>query len=149
MPQSSGRPGAGADQPPPEVFRPTSGRVLGLIGVACGVGLAALGLAVPGSVAPVVMAAGLLGAVLAWAAMLRPGVAIGAGDLVLRNMLETLRIPLIAIEEVAVRQVLAVRTANRRYVSPAIGKSLRQTIRANKTDSVAEDPGSMHYAEFV
>ncbi|WP_182524362.1 hypothetical protein [Nocardioides dongkuii] len=76
-----------------------------------------------------VVAAALVGAVLVWATMLKPGVAVEGRLLVLRNSFETVRIPLAAVEELAVRQVLAVRVGKRRFVSPALGRSLRQVVK--------------------
>jgi hypothetical protein len=64
--------------------------------------------------------------------MLRPRVWATESDLVLRNMLDTVRIPLAAIESVAVRQVLAVGAGDARYVSPAIGQSWRRTVKAGR-----------------
>jgi hypothetical protein len=54
--------------------------------------------------------------------------------LVLRNMLETIRIPLAAIDEVAVRQVLVVIVGEKRYVSSGVGRSVRQAIQASRDD---------------
>lgn len=71
----------------------------------------------------------VLVAVLVWAAMLRPRVSLTDDDLVLRNMMETVRLPLAALEDVTVRQVLAVWAGGRRYVSPAIGRSRRTISR--------------------
>jgi hypothetical protein len=67
--------------------------------------------------------------VLVWAALLRPRVWATRENLVMRNMLHTVRIPLVAIETVAVRQVLAVTAGERRFVSPAIGRTLRQIVK--------------------
>ncbi len=61
---------------------------------------------------------------------LRPAVWVTERDLVLRNMLVTFRIPLVAIEKVVIAQVLAISAGGQRYVSPAIGYSLRQTVRS-------------------
>src|SRR5690349_17232228 len=106
--------GSGADTSDPgytERFPPTSGRVMGVVAV----GLCAVVLAYAvldgdqGFEAPVAWAAAFAG-VLSYAALLRPAVRVESGALVLRNMLDTNEIPLAAIQEVAVRQVLAVRT---------------------------------------
>ena len=50
----------------------------------------------------------------------------------MRNMLETIQIRLVAVEELAVRQVLAVRAADRRWVSTAVGRSLRKTMTSGR-----------------
>jgi len=108
---------------PVERFRPTGGLLtgvlaLGVVAAVVVVGVANLSRGFP---LPFVTAALVLG-VLAWAAMLRPRVWATADELVLRNMLSTAVIPLAAVEGVVVRQVMAVRAGDRRYVSPAIGK---------------------------
>ena len=69
--------------------------------------------------------------ILSYAALLRPAVRVDSDALVLRNMLDTNVVPLAAIDEVAVRQVLAVRADEKRYVSPAIGtRSSAPSVRA-------------------
>ena len=120
-------------QEPVEEFHPTSGRVQGVIAVIAAAGLVVIGLrdVDNGFPAPLIAVCLLLG-VLAWASMLRPRVWATSDDLVMRNMLHTVRIPLAAIQTVVVRQVLAVGVAEGRYVSPAIGQSARQTARAER-----------------
>ena len=116
-----------------EEFRPTSGRVQGVIAVTAAAALVVIGLRDldSGFPAPLIAVCLLLG-VLAWASMLRPRVWATADDLVMRNMLHTVRIPLAAIQTVVVRQVLAVGVGGGRYVSPAIGQSARATARGDK-----------------
>ncbi len=123
-----------------ERFRPTSGRILGLVAL----GLAAFVIAVgildrsQGFPLPVVLAA-VVFAILVWSSMLRPRVWATREHLVMRNMVDTAWVPLAAIEQVVVRQVLAVRAGERRYVSPAIGRSWRQTLKSNKSTATALD----------
>ena len=52
----------------------------------------------------------------------------------MRNMLNTAVIPLAAIEQVAVRQVLAVSAGEQRFVSPAIGRPWRQTVTSGRSE---------------
>ena len=131
--------GNGADTTEPgyvEKFPPTSGRVMGVMAVGlCVVVLVyALFDGDRGFEAPVAWAAAFAG-VLSYAALLRPAVRVGSGALVLRNMVDTNEIPLAAIQEVAVGQVLAVRTDEKRYVSPAIGTSFLRTVRPRTSQS--------------
>jgi hypothetical protein len=112
---------------PVEKFRPTSGQVLGWIGIALVVTAVVFG-AIESAWS--VVTGALVVGVLDWAATLKPRVRVEGRWLVLRNMVETIRIPLAAVEEVAVRQVLAVRVGERRFVSPAVGKSLRQALKS-------------------
>ena len=95
---------------------------------------------------PMIAGAVVFGA-LVWSSMLRPRVWVTEDDLVLRNMLDTVRIPLAAIESVVVRQVLAVGAGDSRYVSPAIGLSWRQTYKS--THDGAPRTATESYPVFV
>ena len=95
--------------------------------------------------APVAWGAAFAG-IVSYAALLRPRVRVDSDALVLRNMIDTNVVPLAAIDEVAVRQVLAIRVDEKRYVSPAIGTSFFRTIRPRTDRSgVAE----LTYPEYV
>jgi hypothetical protein len=76
--------------------------------------------------------AAVLVGVLAWASTLRPALVVDDGVLVLRNMLDTVRVPLAAIEQLAVRQVLVLRCGDKRYVSSAVGRSWRQAMKSSR-----------------
>lgn len=133
---------------PVERFRPTSGRIPGVLALALALAVVVIGVVdrESGFPTPVVAGAAVLG-ILVWAAMLRPKVWVTEQDLVMRNMLHTLFIPLAAIEQVVVRQVLAVRAGEKRFVSPAIGRSWRQAFRANRA---ARQPTAVEsYPVFV
>ena len=133
---------------PVERFRPTSGRLLGVVGLVLVAALVLAGILDNDGRLPVTMIAGavVFGA-LVWSAMLRPGVWVTESDLVLRNMLDTIRIPLAAIESVAVRQVLAVGAGDSRYVSPAIGHTWRQTFKSSR--GAAPQTATESYPVFV
>jgi hypothetical protein len=120
-----------------ETFRPTSGRVFGVIGLLGVVVLLVLGV-VEGFPVWVLGLVATIG-VLVWSAMLRPGVRIVGDKLELRDMFRTSAVPLAAIEDVAVRRVLVVRAGERRFVSPAIGRTLRQTMRSQPTSGAPTD----------
>ena len=116
-----------------EDFRPTSGPLAGVVGIAALGGLVALDLLDQGvSLAPWGWALVVFLGVLMWAAVLRPRVWVGQGDLVLRTMLETVRLPLAAVESMVVRQVLVVTAGGRRYVCPALGHSRRRLVRGDR-----------------
>lgn len=112
-----------------------SGRVTGVIGLVVAGGIVVLGVMDPDEIPLPVVAGAILAAVLIWATMLKPQVYVAADRLVLRNMLETIRIPLAAIEDLAVRQVLVVRVGEKRFVSPAVGRSVRQAITASRSEA--------------
>ncbi len=113
-----------------EDFRPTGGRLLGVLGISVvllvvGVGVREPDLSVPAWGWP----AAVLAAVLLWSAMLRPRVWVGEGQLVLRTMYETVRLPLGAVESVTLRQVLVVTAGGRRFTCPALGRPRRALLR--------------------
>lgn len=139
-----------------EWFTPTSGRVTGVLALLVVVMLLASAVRHPGEpYAPTLGFGAAFAGVLVWAALLRPKLAVTDRTLVLRNMLETVRVPLAAVEQVAVRQVLAVRAGGKRYVSPAVGHSLRRVVHSDVPGAkppgadIGRDSVAMPYAEFV
>jgi hypothetical protein len=130
-----------------EDFRPSSGRITGVLGVAICAGIVAFGVAESSrGFPPAVAWAALFGGVLFWSASLRPRVRVTESELRLRNMLTTISVPLAAIEQIVVRQVLSVRAGERRYVSSAIGKTWRQALKSGRVnDEGSEAP----YPDFV
>ena len=85
----------------------------------------------------------LVVAVVIWTSTLRPRVLVQGSSLVLRNMLTTVWIPLAAIEEVAVRQVMAVRAGDKRYVCAGVGRTLRQAIKGSAVQRAREQMGGL------
>lgn len=134
-----------------ERFQPTSGRVSGWLTVALCAALVVAGVAYLDDGFPAwVAAGGLLVGVLAWAAMLRPALWVTEEHLVMRNLADTVHIRLAAVEEMAVRQVLAVRAADRRFVSTVVGRSWRKAVLSRRTHSA--DDGlrdGMSYADWA
>ena len=134
-----------------ERFHPTSGRVTGWLTVLLAAAVVVSGVAYRGEGFPVWVSGGamLLG-VLAWAAMLRPALWVTGEHLVMRNLAETVHIRLAAVEELAVRQVLAVRAADRRWVSTVVGRSWRKAAQTRHRPSGEGGPQEgMPYADFV
>ena len=82
---------------------------------------------------PAVAVPGVLGCafagVLVWASLLRPRVAATSEDLKMRTLFEKVDIPLASIDTVLVRRYLVVRAGGVKYICPAIGRSLRKTVR--------------------
>lgn len=136
-----------------ERFHATTGRVTGWMTVVLAASVALTGVVYLDNGFPLwlVSSAALVG-VLAWAAMLRPALWVRDDRLVMRNMLETIQIRLVAVEELAVRQVLAVRAADRRWVSTAVGRSLRKTMGSGRRSTAVLDgkaATSVKYVDFV
>ena len=132
-----------------ERFHPTSGQVTGWLAVVGSAVVALVGLAyLDDGFPPWVVGLALLVGVLAWAAMLRPALWATGEHLVMRNLAETVHIRLAAVEEMAVRQVLAVRADDRRWVSTVVGRSWRKAVTARPSAS-GEAREGMAYADFV
>jgi hypothetical protein len=151
----------GHDDVTVERFAPNGGQVVAVLG-----GLVVAGFLVgwalePDEVPLWVPGATLLGGVVLYTSTVRPRVLVQGHDLVLRNMLSTVFIPLASIEELAVRQVLAVRAGGKRYVCAGVGRSLRQAMRGSAVQKAREQMGGlrgelaavrepgMNYADYV
>lgn len=136
-----------------EKFHATSGQVTGWMTVVVSAAVAIAGFAYLGDGFPVwVIGAALLTGALAWAAMLRPALWATEEHLVMRNLVETVHIRLAAVEEMAVRQVLAVRAADRRWVSTVVGRPWRRAITARGATGASGERtphADMPYADFV
>ena len=135
-----------------EQFHATSGRVTGWLTVVLAGALAVIGLAyLDEGFPPWVVAGGVLMGVLAWAAMLRPALWATREHLVMRNLADTVHIRLAAVEEMAVRQVLAVRAADRRFVSTVVGRTWRTAVTSRRSPGVGDmtPADGMPYADFV
>lgn len=120
----------GQQAPETQRFRPTNGRLTGVLGLLL---CAFVAVVLVVSETPRVAVPGVLGclfaAVLIWLAMLRPSVAATETELHLRTLFETVRIPLASIDTVLVRRYLLVRSGGRKYICPAISRPLRKTVR--------------------
>ncbi len=141
----------------PEWFSPTSGRFVGTTGIVVAVAVLVLIVFDSHDEDTVSYGSGVvLAGVACWALLLRPRVGLTEDTLVVRQVLRTVHLPLVAIEQLAISQVLAVWVDGRRFVSPAIGKPLRRVVRearpggrvAHQHDEL-ESGRSMPYVDFV
>lgn len=139
--KSSAGPGPTGPGPEGQVehFHQTSGRVTGVVVVSvCGL-LAGLAVVDPDAGVPGwLVAVALVLAVLAWSAMVRPSVSIVGEKLRLRGALSTVVVPMAAIEDVVVRQVLSVRAGPKVHTSAAVSRNRRQIRRDTRTPDSAE-----------
>lgn len=133
-----------------EHFHATSGRATGWMTVVLAALLVVAGVAYRHDGFPDwVVAGALLVGVLGWASMLRPALWVRSAEvLVMQNMLETVEIRLAAVEELALRQVLAVRAADRRWVSPVVGRTWRKAM-THKPGEANGPQEKMPYADYV
>ena len=133
-------------------FRPSSGLVMGSLAVIAALVVVAIAVADPAALALAVVAGAVLVGVLGWATMLWPRLSVTTEELVMRNVVETVRVPLAAIEQLAVRQVLAVRAGDKRHVSPALGRSWRKAMVGDQptTRKDADRPiTEVDYVDYV
>jgi hypothetical protein len=123
-----------------ERFRPTSGRFSGWAAVLLSAAvLVAMVVYLDDGFPAWVGGVALLVGVLAWAAMLRPALWATDEHLVMRNLAETVHIRLAAVEELAVRQFLAVRAGDRRLVSTVLGRTWRRAMTSHRAAPASED----------
>jgi hypothetical protein len=119
-----------------ERFQPTSGRFSGWAAVLLSAAVLVAMVAYLDDGFPAwVGGVALLVGVLSWAAMLRPALWVTEEHLVMRNLADTVRIRLAAVEELAVRQVLAVRAGDRRLVSTVLGRTWRKSMMSRRAPS--------------
>lgn len=123
---------------PAQRYGPSSGLVLGVVGLA--VCALVLGLVVDAGLSAGSARVGIatLGAaVLIWAYLLRPRIIVEAGGatLHLRNPLTSWRIPLAAVRDVEVKTFTIVTTDDASYEAVAVGYSLRTVVRASRPPS--------------
>lgn len=134
-----------------ERFTTWGGRVLGGLGLALVALVVVLG--IPGigqAYPPVVYACCGLAAVGIWVVLIRPSVAIEGDRLVLRNPVSTSRVPLAAIEQVVVRQWLAVSAGARRFTCSGVSRSMWQARRDDQRGAVTgAEIGKLSYGAIV
>lgn len=150
-----------ASEPAVEKFAPNGGTVTAVVA-----GLVALAFILAWAidihrVALWVPALALLGGAIVWMSTVRPRVRVENNELVLQNMVTTTYLPLASIEEVAVRQVMAVRAGGQRYVCSGVGRSMRSALKGSSVEHARQQVGGlrgelakvpepgMHYADFV
>ena len=126
------RPSSPANPQPVHAFKPTSGTLLGSAGLVVAGLVVVLAAVTDHSVVGLQTALGAaLVALLIWMVLLRPRVTAYADTLVLRNMATDVRIPLAAVDDVAVRHVLNVWVDTERYTCAGIGRSTRSMVRSS------------------
>lgn len=130
-------------------FKPTSGMLLGTVGIVVAGLVVVLVVLTERSVGGLrtALVAALVG-LLVWMVLLRPRVRVYADTLVLRNMTSDVHVPLASVDSVAVRHALIVRVDDERYSCPGIGKSTRSMVRPEgRGPSLLS--GSQDYVRFV
>ena len=113
-------------QAPGEWFRGSSNGVWAIVALVAVVAVI-VGDAVSGWHLAVTLGAVLFG-LLAYATFVRPRVGVERGELVLHHLYSTQRLPVAAVESVAIGRTFEATAAGRHYVSSAIMRPLRQAI---------------------
>lgn len=136
---------------PVERFKPTSGQMMGYVGLAVAV-------FVVGYVAWAVhsttglrigLGAVFFGAVV-WVTQVRPRATAYPRHVVLKNAVRDAHVPLAAIDEVAMGQTLSLWVGEARYTCIGIGNSMRQDMKAKRRAGLdAADIGTSRYSELV
>ena len=134
-----------------ERFQPTSGRFSGWAAVLLSAAVVVAMVAYLDDGFPAwVGGVALLVGVLSWAAMLRPALWATEEHLVMRNLAETVHIRLAAVEELAVRQVLAVRAGDRRLRQHGAGPHVAQGDASRGAPSSEDGPHEgMRYVDWA
>jgi hypothetical protein len=118
---------------PVQRFKPTSGRFVGTAGIAVALVLIASVAVTEQNQRGLQICLGLaIVVVLIWMTLLRPGVTAFTQTLILRNLASDFEVPLAAVDAVVVRHALNVWVGERRYVSPAIGRTSRSMLKKRK-----------------
>lgn len=97
-----------------------------------------------------------LTAMLAWVSMVRPMLLLDETTLTVRNMFDTLFVPVRDVTEVLVRRYTVISAGERTINSNAVSRGLRQLVRARQpgpngslTAPTEEHPSTVEYAQFV
>ncbi|NYI75434.1 hypothetical protein [Nocardioides panzhihuensis] len=130
------------DDQPEEWFRNSSSTVWGLLSM--GAALAVIVIDAVTGWHPETTAAGLLFALVAYAAFIRTRVGVSKGDFVLHHLFSTVRFPMAALESVSVGRTLGAYAGGRTYVSGAVGRPLREAVKKKRDHK----PLSNH-ADFI
>lgn len=134
-----------------ERFTVWGSRIMGAIGLTVVAVVLVLGVVggSDGYPAPIYPVLGLVG-LMFWTMLVRPAVAVVDDRLVLRNPFTTVRLPLAAIEQVVVRQWLAVRVGDRRFTNSGVGRSYRQAMRDDRKGDVSGlDIANLSYGAII
>ena len=126
---------------PVERFKPTTGGVVGWLGIAVAVGMIVyVSVAVHSRQGLQVGLGALFALVLVWVTQLRPRVTAYPRHLLLKGSVRDVAVPYVAVDELTMGQTLNVWVRGRRYVCIGIGKPLgydvRQRMRAHNQGGV-------------
>ncbi|MFT4083468.1 MAG: hypothetical protein QM638_12870 [Nocardioides sp.] len=120
-----------------EWFRGTNGVVWGAVVAVAVVAVVVLDLGAGAH--PAVICGALAFACLCYAALIRPRIGLVDDDLVVHHLYSTQRLPIAAVEQVAVGRTTAVSVGGRRYLSGAVSRPRRQVRSARPRETTYPD----------
>lgn len=135
---------------PVERFKPTSGQMLGYAGI--GLSLFALGYVVWTVHTMTGLRIGLgavfFGAVV-WVTQVRPRATAYTHHVVLKNAVRDAHVPLAAVDEVGISQLLSLWVGERRFSCIGIGSSIRADLKSRRRAALDEaDIGTSRFSEL-
>lgn len=80
-----------------------------------------------------------------WATLLRPQLRLADDSLVLVNTIDTITIPLVAIDSIEVRRMVVVRAGGKRYLCPAVSRSMKDLVK----EGMAGSRNPTHMPNFI
>jgi hypothetical protein len=130
---------------PVERFKPTSGHILGYLGLAVAAFTVVYSAVAVHSVVGLRIATGaLFFAVVVWITQIRPRATAYRRHVVLKNSLRDAHVPLAHVDEVGMGQTLSLWAGGQRYVCIGIGQTLRADIKARRR----KDPGLVGHSRY-
>ena len=135
---------------PVERFKPTSGQLLGYVGVGLAVFVIGSVVLFQHTVSGLQFALGaLFFGFLVWVTQVRPRATAYQDHVVLKNSVRDAHVPLAAVDEVSMGQTLGLWVGDRRYVCIGIGKSMRQDLKSRRRSMVDDsDLGTSRFSEM-
>jgi hypothetical protein len=142
--------GSSAETQPVERFKPTSGQIVGYVGLALAVFTVGYVAVDVHTVTGLRVGLGaVFFAVVIWVTQLRPRVTAYPRHVVLRNAVRDTHVPLGAVDEVSMGQVLSLWVGDARYSCIGIGQSMRADVKARKRSSLDGSVGTSRWSELA
>lgn len=135
---------------PVERFKPTSGQIVGYVGLALAVFTVGYVAVDVHSVTGLQVALGaVFFAAVTWVTQLRPRATAYPRHVVLRNAVRDAHVPLGAVDEVSMGQTLSLWVGDTRYTCIGIGQSMRADLKARKRSGLDGSLGTSRWSELA
>jgi hypothetical protein len=135
---------------PVQRFKPTSGHLVGYVGIAlCAFALGYVVLFVHSVTGLRIGLGAVFFGVLVWVTQVRPRATAYPQHVVLKNSVRDAHVPLARVDEVAIGQMLSLWVGEDRYVCIGIGNTLREDFKARRRSMVEDaELGTSRYSEL-